>query len=293
MRLNLGLWKATGKPLYLEQAEHALFNEFALNQFRSGDFGHRPFSARGVGTANTKGGGLARAWWCCTLHGLRSMEDVFGSALRTSNGELHFDLPVDGKGAAPGLSVQSLGVLSREGAAELKVTFSDGKPRAIVVRVPKWASCIEATLNDQRVDTAPARGELRFQRAWASGDRLRLRYILRVRMAPAEQYGGQKGLVTFFYGPWMLGVDEESSPAFFDEPSDSNRLLLAAGENGEVELASAPNSGPKEFGVPWARFEVKYEPGGYAMQPGAAVLRPLAEQTGEATSSWEMQFRLK
>ena len=59
LRLNLALYRATGEDKYLVTAESVLFNEFAMNQFASGDFGHavlyEDFTPEMV---------AVRAWWC-------------------------------------------------------------------------------------------------------------------------------------------------------------------------------------------------------------------------------------
>ena len=44
LRLSLDLWEITRQPRYLEQAERTLFNELAMNQFHTGDYGHHTFT---------------------------------------------------------------------------------------------------------------------------------------------------------------------------------------------------------------------------------------------------------
>src|SRR5260370_33141274 len=80
LRLSLDLWRATGDAKYLEQAERTLFNEFRLNQFASGDFGHHTLSAGGIAPP------FARAWWCCKLHSLRALSARFRQSLHEQNG---------------------------------------------------------------------------------------------------------------------------------------------------------------------------------------------------------------
>ena len=92
VRLSLGLWRATGKRKYLETAERAVFNELRFNQFATGDFGHRVYTDTGL-----PGDGSARAWWCCTLHGLRAFPDIQGSVFRATKEGLWYDLPLDGR----------------------------------------------------------------------------------------------------------------------------------------------------------------------------------------------------
>ena len=54
------------------RAEWCLYNSFYANQFETGDFGHRCFDGRGY----MPHPGAGRAWWCCTMHGLRAFRDV-------------------------------------------------------------------------------------------------------------------------------------------------------------------------------------------------------------------------
>jgi DUF1680 family protein len=86
LRFSLALWQATGNLKYLSMAERTTFNEFALNQFASGDFGHRVLTETGL-TAD----GAARAWWCCTLHGLRCFPDIHSAAFRSKSDALFYE----------------------------------------------------------------------------------------------------------------------------------------------------------------------------------------------------------
>ncbi len=67
LRLSLSLYRATGDPVYLETASNVYFNEFSMNQFATGDFGHAMLNDTGTPSIV-----YVRAWWCCTLHGLRA-----------------------------------------------------------------------------------------------------------------------------------------------------------------------------------------------------------------------------
>jgi DUF1680 family protein len=121
LRLSLALWRATGSPKYLENAEFTLFNEYGSIQFSTGDFGHRVITATGiVMNGPAESGGTARAWWCCTLHGLRGFIDVFASVFREKNGGLYYDLPVDGKGIAGACTIAANSSLQRDGTIQLE-----------------------------------------------------------------------------------------------------------------------------------------------------------------------------
>ncbi len=240
LRLSLDLWRATGDAKYLEQAERTLFNEFRLNQFASGDFGHHTLSAGGIAPP------FARAWWCCTLHGLRAMAAVLDHSFHEQNGVIYYDLAVDAHFRSPALSVRAESRLEQDDTVQLLITAADGKPHTIAIRQPQWASAVEPR---------------EVTRVWKAGDRVAVKYTLQTRVVRSEK-GPPK--VAIFHGPWLLGVDQQTSPNYFDEPSPQNRAVLPA--------VAAPDGRP-------GHLMINYLPGGYPMQPATALLRPIGEFT--------------
>ena len=287
LRLSLRLWRLTGKLQYLEAAERTLFNEFAMNQFSTGDFGHRALARTGVraGATEAQAGGSARAWWCCTLHGLRAFPEIFRHAWREGAEGLCYDLPVEGEGEAGGLRIRASSSLELDGTIRLEILAAPARAAEALVRLPHWAERIGIDVHGAAAETALRDGWYRLARAWRAGDRVTLRYAMKTR---AE--GGDAGRVALFHGPWLLGVAEATDPFFFDEPYARNRLRITAGAGGAVLLVPARAAGGHPFGVPAARFEAPFLPGGYPLQPGVATLRPVSEQTGLRTCDWEYWF---
>ncbi len=268
LRLSLDLWQATRNPEYLERAETALFNEFAFNQFATGDFGHHTLTDTGV-MAPT-----ARAWWCCTFHGLRAMIDVFRNVFHQQDGSLRYDLPVDGRGEIPGLTVSASSSLERNATVHLSVVRADGRTHELAVRVPAWATDVTLSINGVRTPGEVRDGYLTASRAWKNGDSVTVAYGLRTNVVQDSRREAQAAV---FYGPWLLAVDEESSPHYFDEPAASNQVSLPAAPVAADGAAGA-------FSVPVAHLRFRYRPGGYPVQPATALLRPMAEYTaGTAT----------
>jgi len=287
LRLNLGLWAETRKACYLENAELTLFNEFAMNQFSAGDFGHRAFTDWGIDAFH------ARAWWCCTLHGLRAFPDVFNAAFKGDARGLCYDLAVEGEGRIEGLVVRADSSMQTDASVTFTVAKSDGRERSIFVRHPAWASALEFRLARQTVTPAEKDGYVEIRRAWKKGDQLHVHYVLRTRRV--DQSAPSR--VGFMHGPWFLGVDEPNSPLFFDEPFLANRILLPVVEGDKHPmLTSAKESSAKPalFSVPVAHLKLRYLPGGYPVQPQTAILRPIAEQTGLGDGTpWVLWFNAK
>jgi DUF1680 family protein len=256
LRLSLELWQLTRDPQCLRQAELTLFNEFAFNQFHSGDFGHHLLAADGIAPD------FAHAWWCCTFHGLRAMAVLFDYAFHQSDGALVYDLPVDARGGIPGLELQAESSLERNATVLLTVLKSDGAPHVLRVRVPQWASEVKGAVAAARV--------------WKTGETVTLTYVMRTREVR------QAGRTAIFRGPWLLAVDETGSPNFFDEPYTENKVQWPA----EPWTATVGNAAlSTAFSVPAAHLQIRYLPGGYPVQPGTALLRPMAEYTGGPDSN--------
>jgi DUF1680 family protein len=289
LRLNLGLWTETRNPRYLENAELTLFNEFFFNQFHTGDFGHHRLTSEGTDDWS------ARAWWCCTFHGLRAFPEVFATAFHREPAQLCYDLPVDGQIAAAGLTLQADSTLAQDATVTLTATKADGAERALFIRQPAWASALELKLNRQPLTGSSTNGGVEIRRHWKSGDKLVVRYVMRTRLQSHPQDAKRFAILR---GPWFLGVDAQNSPTFFDEPRDNNRVLLPARDaNGDVPLAPVAEkkaAAKVPFTVPAAHLALDYLPGGYPAQPQTVMLRPIAEHTsiGDGTP-WIFWFEPK
>ena len=128
LRFSLALWKATGNTKYLAMAERTTFNEFALNQFDTGDFGHRVLTETGI-----TGGGAVRAWWCCTLHGLRGFPDVHSGVFRCEEEALYYDMPLDSRtendSAGPvSFSASATSSLAQDGTVRIAIDSAGETP---------------------------------------------------------------------------------------------------------------------------------------------------------------------
>ena len=276
LRLSLELWQLTRRPEYLRQAQVTLFNEFAFNQFHTGDFGHHALSWHGVEPR------FARAWWCCTFHGLRAMAAAFGYAFSEQDGALLYDLPIDGRGHAIGLTVSADASLNRTASVRLTIQQADLRPHTLSLRVPEWASQVTLSLAGRALPAEPRGDYLSVTRAWKAGEIVTAAYRFRTRLVPHPKIEGRTAV---FYGPWLLAVDEAASPNYFDETSSQNKVDLAAsGGDFKLEPVSPPPASAP-FTVPVAHFKLRYLPAGYPVQPQSALLRPMAEFTAEPDNS--------
>jgi DUF1680 family protein len=274
VRLSLALWKATGKRAYLEMAERAVFNELAFNQFATGDFGHRLYTETGL-PAN----GAARAWWCCTLHGLRAFPDLHSGAFRATKEGLWYDLPMDGRSERGTLSAVAESSLGDNGTVRITVTSAGTGLASIFIRKPQWAATDIHITGEARQYPA-GDGYVGLERAWAAGDVIELKYTMSLR-----QWESGDDRAAYFYGPWLLGASAADNPAYFNELTADNRL-----DRGKEKPLAAARQPKRAFCVPVAATVAPYLPAEYPDQAETVLLRAVGEQTGLPTTAWELRF---
>jgi DUF1680 family protein len=273
VRLNLQLWKATDEPRYLASAERAIFNELAFNQFATGDFGHRVYTETGLPAA-----GAARAWWCCTLHGLRCFPDIQESAFRGTSSGISYEIPADGKIESALLSATAEADLSHTGTVRIRITRTSKEKARLAVRKPAWAHSVQMRLPGSAPISSSDPLYVNAEKIWTPGELVEVQYEMKLRVEPS---GNDRQ--TFWYGPWLLGASASDNPSYFNELTTENRLSGTPSPTRGADVL-------KSFSVPIAATEIGYAQAEYPDQPGRVTLRPIAEQTGQPTTSWELRF---
>jgi DUF1680 family protein len=263
LRLNLQLAQATGNPKYIASAETTLFNEFAMNQFATGDFGHGELDSDGV-TNYLR----VRAWWCCTLHGMRAFADVTNNAFRATEDEITYLLPVDATHTTATVTLRATSALATNGTITIFATRARGQ--TLTIRLPEWATQMQLIRNGNPVSGTKIRN-------LKSGDSITIAYAISHRSAPWRTAG-----TAFWYGPWLLGAASEVNPGYFNELQRHNMLET------KLNPIRIPN-GP--FRVPTAAAKASYLPAEFPEQPQTVELRAVAEQTAMPSTPWQLVFK--
>lgn len=289
LRLSLQLWKATGDEAYLERAETCLYNAFYANQFDTGDFGHRCFAYRGYKPHP----GSGRAWWCCTMHGMRAFPDVLDSVVTAEKGgdALRLNLWEEGRWTAGGCTLAVARRKHENGAgASYEVTLENGPAAGtrVLLRRPAWASGFT-------VSPTPADGNTAVMLKPGDKVTVSLEYAFRFvnpkneEVAYADLPTDKPELLAVFLGPWLLGVDERRNPMFHGEPWDDNVLLFPEeaalrAKAGELKGEGGTSSGPV--------LGITYNHSGF-VGAYAVPLTPIASQTAhdQATFSYRHLIR--
>ena len=277
VRLALRFGKPPGtQSTFSRRARH--LQRVSFNQFSTGDFGHRVFTATGFA-----GDGSARAWWCCSLHGLRAFPEIHHSVFSNAGNELRYELPLDARTQSAALSAVAESTLGANGNVTLRITRAGTSPAMLAIRQPQWAPSLAVRLNAAPANLAGSEGYLRIERIWKAGDVVELHYDMRLRSEPAGE-----DRLSYWHGPWLLGASPADNPYYFNEITPANQLAAASAQ---PLAAKAPLS--RRFLVPVAATEFACAFAEYPDQPGSVILRPIAEQTGLPATEWELRFRSK
>jgi DUF1680 family protein len=273
LRLNLALYRATGDEKYLAMAESMLFNEFAMNQFATGDFGHavlyEDFTPEMV---------EVRAWWCCTLHGLRAFADVNDNVFRQSAGDIVYDLPLDGRFKSQSTIMEARSYLATEGKVRITVQNMMGG-ESLVVRKPAWAAAVVLEKNGLRLD------DLRVAKL-VTGDEIVAQYKMNLRAQGADGMQSRPGRKALYFGPWLLGASSHDQPEYFNELFADNELVMAGHRAPYIPR-------PAEFAVPIAAATCACTPAEFPGEAMKVDLRAVAEQTGYEPARWQTAFRVR
>ena len=265
LRLNLALYRATGERKYLDTAQNTYFNEFQMNQFATGDFGHGHLDARGVPQTVS-----IRAWWCCTLHGLRAFADLHDAAFRVNREQAFFELPIDSQVKTDGLAAEARSELTTKGSITIEI--HEAKPnQKLTVTQPAWADSVSLTRNGLAVQGLKV--------PVVAKDVVKVTYGMKLRVEKA----GEPSMVNMHLGPWLMGISSSTNPNYFNELYAQNIFDLNS-------LQKAESAATGDFAVPLAEASVRFAPAEFPEQPGLAMLQAVATQTGSTPQTWQLVF---
>jgi len=272
LRLNLGLYRATGDQVYLETAQDTYFNELSMNQFATGDYGHARLDSAGLPETV-----YVRAWWCCTLHGLRMFADLRRVAFRIQSDKIYFEFPIDSHVRTETFSARAVSALAESGTVRIDIQQANAAQTLIVSR-PSWADSITITRNGNAV-----RG-LKVERV-SAGDVILVNFGMSQRVSSHASTAGETQVQSLHFGLWLLGAPSSANPEYFNELYARNLLDLKTASRHARHADSI-------FEVPQAQTTIRYIPAEFPEQPALVELRAVAEQTANQPAKWQLVFTL-
>ncbi len=148
------------------------------------------------------------SFWCCVGSGMEN-HTKYGKAIWFHGDDaLYLNLFISSRlrWADKGLELEMRTDYPREDTVTLTVLEARGEPLALHVRSPAWAAGdLAFELNGEVLPTRGVPGSYaRLERAWRSGDRLRITVPMAVRTEPLR---GAPERLAFLYGPVVLAGD--------------------------------------------------------------------------------------
>jgi len=295
-RWCLQLWKATEKTEYLEYAERCLFNSLFPNQFETGDFGHHTFDSMGYVSSP----GPGRAWWCCTMHGLRALHDLKQCVINMpTDGKIQVNLFLSGEYYGKDFVLKASRLEGKNGTFEYDIDWlkTPTGEWTLAIRHPSWAETIEVIIDNTPEFTSSKPGTVTVKRVWEAGNKVQMKIQPRVRFVntelkeiPYEQLSNLQK-IAIFVGPWLMGINSVENPMFHGEPYGDNIIFLP---NDFQELqqkivftdeARFPlQSGP--------RLTVPYQHSGFS-EPCEVTFSPVSERSRYTEATFTFWHNIK
>ena len=295
-RWCLQLWKATEKTEYLEYAERCLFNSLFSNQFETGDFGHHTFDSMGYVSSP----GPGRAWWCCTMHGLRALHDLKQCVINMpTDGKIQVNLFLSGEYYGKDFVLKASRLEGKNGTFEYDIDWlkTPTGEWTLAIRHPSWAETIEVIIDNTPEFTSSKPGTVTVKRVWEAGNKVQMKIQPRVRFVntelkeiPYEQLSNLQK-IAIFVGPWLMGINSVENPMFHGEPYGDNIIFLP---NDFQELqqkivftdeARFPlQSGP--------RLTVPYQHSGFS-EPCEVTFSPVSERSRYTEATFTFWHNIK
>jgi DUF1680 family protein len=223
---------ATGGARFADLIERTLHNVVATSPAPDGRhfFYANPLHQRVPGTVpsdeveSRRAGTSLRAPWflvaCCPNNVARTLASLAAYVASSDEAgvQIHQYAPARvrttiGQGRSVGLDVAT--DYPRDGTVTVRVTEADGRPWALSLRVPPWASGAELVEPDGRRTVAP--GTVTVERAFAVGDEVRLTLPVAPRWtAPDPRIDAVRGCVAVECGPLVLCAESVDLPGAAD-----------------------------------------------------------------------------
>ena len=235
LRLNLMIWKNTGDVKYLDSAERTLYNEYQMNQWHTGGFGHRYMIPDKDGCF-AWGKRYAESYWCCSYHGpLGYYEFKEYLAVGEENPEakaprVYYNFPLDFTSTIPfkagAWKIESRQLEAKKNVPIVSKIALSGAANAkiqLALRVPEW--CDELVVKTTEGDAVKTTLEGRYALVDAQDGQ---EFVVSYKGAPYAEnrrFGKVKlddAQLVLRYGPNVLAGKEDSGDKIPDVELKAN-----------------------------------------------------------------------
>jgi hypothetical protein len=296
IRINLRLWLATGRAVYLEAAESTVLNSLSYCQTPNGFFSHNRLAPWGYP------GMAAEVWWCCTQHGAGCLVEWAAAifAVDDESVRINFQVPSSAVVRLKGAQVELRQQTSYPGAGQTRIELKVDQETEfkLRIRIPSWVDSVGVIVGGIAETGDVQNGYLDLWRSWSGETTIDIEFPVPLRIVRADgrdwgetvemQIGniagseGEKilsvGSAGMMYGPIWLGTSE--ALATFE------RLVVELDASGRPMLEPATeHPSPYAWSVTGFAAEINDLRGGRNRR---LELKPLSSWTAEWAFREEM-----
>ena len=207
--LAVNLWRYTGKPSYLEDAQLIYYNGMGATQRFNGGFGCNSCSGADSPFLQRK---VQEAHWCCTMRGGEGLSRA-AQYLYFTEGDTVYMNSFESNTALLELASGKLALTEQTGypfKGEMNWEIKSSQLKSLVtfkIFIPGWAEKPSLQLNGKLAETSLKNGFLILKYQPFQGDKFQLHFDQEVKQYPTQNQHSVKGYYTLRYGPLILGLD--------------------------------------------------------------------------------------
>lgn len=205
--LAFQLWRATGKPCYLEDAQLIYYNGIAATQRSNGGFGCNTCARSDDPILRAH---VEEAYWCCTMRGAEGLVQAARSIAYADEGNAYITRPESGHYALHGGS-WSLELEIKSGypytaSLSIRIVMASGSTRPdINIFLPSWINLQDLKVNEASVHSKVGNhGFMRIAHHWQMDDCIDCDFQYRLQSYPASSAQSGGNWETLRHGPLIL-----------------------------------------------------------------------------------------
>ena len=307
LRVNLKLYELTKNTKYLDLAERLMFNQFLINEWSNGGFGHRNIYCDANGMYGFQKHFL-ECVWCCNYHGTMGFE-IFKKYVAgwnddtlTVNFAVDFELAIKANGTRSTIrseqiagdysfDIQKIAEPLENLILTQKIIPHDTQPFYLSVRIPDWAESVSMVDANGQKMTATEKGGYMISEGKIQADQVvhvqyhgglvvENRYLKKETLESLRK--SESPEATFRYGPYTLVAKGLSRIPY---------LMLEKNQAGELRINDALQFDalvPLKPGV----TKITLEKLSYGSENDTAVfVFNVSEQTPEQTCDYKLGLK--
>jgi len=235
--VSVWLWRITGKPEYLEDAQHIYYNAIGMGQRSNGGFGCDNCSGAENCFLHVE---LDEASWCCTMRGGEGLSCAAENMVYTLHNIIYFTT-FDNAVIKVGIGNDSIILEETTNYPFVgKINFDvidNNLPLKPELRffMPRWITDPIITINGNKVNYEIKAGFIAVSPELKKGDFIEISFKIKSGEEKTENLNSVKSTHKYYFGPLIIGYidkNEVSLPQHLEFEPITRELFKAKGKPG-------------------------------------------------------------